>query len=71
MRSFCGECGSSLYATTARNDKIVSVFAGTLDNVSEWQPSKEQYCKNKAEWVAIAPEAEFKRHVADPFSPTI
>jgi hypothetical protein len=41
-RSFCGECGSNLFAFTPLLDSIVSVAAGTLDGFEEWRPGVEQ-----------------------------
>jgi hypothetical protein len=41
-RSFCGECGSNLFAFTPLLDSIVSVAAGTLDEFEEWRPGVEQ-----------------------------
>jgi hypothetical protein len=69
MRNFCYECGSSLFATTALNDQIISISAGSLDAVSDWEPTKELYCKNKAEWTTFSPSRKVEQRLADPFSP--
>lgn len=64
MRNFCSECGSHLFALTALNNEIISLSAGSLDRVDEWTPTKEQYCRNKASWVA--PLDSVQRHIAGP-----
>jgi len=65
-RKFCSECGSYLFATTPVNEDIVSVAAGSMDNVSEWKPSMELHHRNRAAWV---PElAAVDRHVTHPES---
>jgi len=65
-RRFCGECGSPLFATTPLNEDIVSVSAGSMDNVADWKLSKEQYHRNRAAWL---PELEaVDRHITHPWS---
>lgn len=55
-----------MFVTTPLNEDIVSVSAGSMDNVGEWKPSKEQYHRNRAAWI---PELEaVDRHVAHPWS---
>lgn len=43
-RTFCGECGSTLFAFTPLREDIVSVAAGTLDRegFEAWEPDTEQ-----------------------------
>lgn len=41
-RTFCGECGSTLFAFTPLREDIVSVAAGSLDGFEDWAPDTEQ-----------------------------
>ncbi|KAK5126343.1 hypothetical protein LTR85_010579 [Meristemomyces frigidus] len=50
-RTFCGTCGSSLFAFTPLREDIVSVAAGTLDDFESWEPAREQWCIHRADFV--------------------
>lgn len=51
-REFCGECGSQLFARSARNESGVAVTSGTMmDGGAEWEPKMEFFCKRKAGWL--------------------
>lgn len=51
MRHFWQYCGSPIFAMISIWDKIVSIFAGTLNDQQAWNPMKEQYCDSKAPWL--------------------
>jgi hypothetical protein len=55
-RSFCGECGSTLFTTNARFADVVIVSSGTLDfdALAGWKPQAEFYCKRRGDWLQTA-----------------
>ncbi len=55
---FCGDCGSSLFGTSAARKHITVVYAGTLDDPS-WVPIMANIWADSAlPWVPMAPETE-------------
>jgi len=50
-RHACERCSSFLFAYTPLAEQIVSVGAGTMDQVAAWAPDKEQYARNRAPWL--------------------
>lgn len=51
-RRFCSICGAKISAMTPLYEEIISVPAGILPNAGkEWKPHKEQFVKDKVEWV--------------------
>ncbi|KAF2187136.1 glutathione-dependent formaldehyde-activating enzyme [Zopfia rhizophila CBS 207.26] len=57
-RSFCGHCGSSLFAKSDAYENVVIVTSGSLDERKEWKPRNEVYYKNKASWIVIKGDTE-------------
>ena len=51
FRCFCSNCGANLWAKTPLNHSIISICAGTQDQIADWKPSKEQYCRNRHDWL--------------------
>jgi hypothetical protein len=51
-RSFCGDCGSSLFVRS--DEGVVAVTSGSLDHQqsgSDWEPEREYFCKRKCAWL--------------------
>jgi hypothetical protein len=55
-RSFCGECGSTLFTTNERFPDIVIVPSGNLDYEAlvDWRPQGEFFCKRRGDWLRTA-----------------
>ncbi len=53
-QNFCGTCGSTMWGATTFG--LVSVSAATLDDPSEFRPTKKVYLKGAPHWARI-PEA--------------
>ncbi|KAF9466911.1 DUF636 domain-containing protein [Collybia nuda] len=49
-RSFCPDCGSSLFIVSATNDCAI-VSTGTLDDPVTWTPRRENFTERKFHWV--------------------
>lgn len=49
-RHFCSNCGSPVYALMAnpKGKDVVAIANGTRDDVKDWQPQVEVFCRNAA-----------------------
>jgi hypothetical protein len=52
-RSFCAECGSSLFARSAGFPGMTIIKAGSLDDTSGIRPTIEIYCDSAQPWVDL------------------
>jgi len=52
-RSFCGECGSTLFSTGESSPELVFVDSGSLDNASGLQPSMHIFTRSALPWARI------------------
>jgi len=50
-RHFCGVCGTNLWGQTEYD--LVSIAAGTLDDVSAFKPTKKVFTCNAPDWARI------------------
>jgi hypothetical protein len=50
FRRFCPNCGSGVLAEAEALPDMVIVLAGTLDDLSSYQPGMEIYCKSAQPW---------------------
>lgn len=50
-RHFCGTCGTNLWGQTELG--LVSVAAGTLDDPSEFQPTKKAFAHDAPDWARV------------------
>lgn len=55
-RSFCPNCGSSLFDETEAMAGIVMISAGTLDDAGAVQPTMEIFCDSAQPWVRLGGE---------------
>ena len=60
-RQFCKNCGSNMFNFTPLYD-IVSVSAGSLDDFEDFQPTLEQYCIHRADFLEKTKGVE-KRYI--------
>ncbi|MFK7966984.1 MAG: GFA family protein [Burkholderiaceae bacterium] len=54
--SFCGQCGSALFAQNSARPRIKTIFAGTLDEDSELTLSAHIWVQQKLPWVVLPAE---------------
>lgn len=52
--SFCGECGTRLFHSPARNPKIINVKPGTLDDTRWLQPVGNLWTQSAQKWVVLS-----------------
>ena len=51
IQSFCPNCGSPIYSTSANDPKVYSVRVGTLKQRNELIPKFQIWCQSKQEWI--------------------
>jgi hypothetical protein len=54
VRHFCPTCGSLLFGTSDAAPDAVSVYVGTLDDSSLFQPTAVMFTRDRADWDATA-----------------
>ncbi len=52
---FCSKCGSSLFLKNEVNDGVIVVFAGSLDDLSLYSPSRNIFVKSAWHWDLMDP----------------
>jgi len=52
-RSFCPDCGSALFTTTAKHPESVYVQAGSLDDPAVVKPAHQSWTRSAVPWAAI------------------
>ena len=57
-RSFCGSCGSPLFITHPLLPDDVVVVCGTIDDVPDWAPQQEYFCRSRAKWLPVVEGTE-------------
>lgn len=61
IRHHCAECGSLLYGTPETAPDIVTIYAGSLDDPSVFQPSAAIFTRSRPAWCRLAlPLVEFE-----------
>ena len=55
-RTFCSECGSTLFSTAESMPGVVFVEAGSLDDASWLQPSMHIFVRSAQPWARIPPD---------------
>jgi len=54
IRSFCNNCGSSLFFQGSENQEVIDVALGVMDDDPEVSPEANIYTAHKANWVEIS-----------------
>lgn len=49
-QGFCGDCGSSLYSTTADDPKVYNLRLGAMRQRAEIVPQRQIWCKSSLPW---------------------
>lgn len=57
-RSFCSQCGSTLFDEAELMPGVVMISAGTLDDASEVAPTMEIFCDSAQPWVQLGGEMQ-------------
>jgi hypothetical protein len=52
-RSFCPDCGSALFTTTAKHPESVYVQAGSLDDPRVVKPAQQSWTRSAVSWAKI------------------
>ena len=55
-RSFCAECGSPLFGEPGSRVDMVTIRAGSLDDPSEFRPSRDIYTASAQPWDYMNPD---------------
>jgi hypothetical protein len=63
FRNFCPDCGSPVITDTerAREQGIIFIKAGTLDDVSDLKPTTHYWAKSAQSWFHMPEDAEILR----------
>lgn len=54
VRHFCPTCGSQIFATDVATPDVLTIFAGTLDDTSLFQPETAIYIRSRPDWDLLA-----------------
>ena len=55
VRNFCGECGSLVFGGIVGLDTAHTIYAGTLDDPTNFVPAIGIFGRDRPAWVAIPP----------------
>ena len=55
VRNHCASCGSLVFGGTVGKDNAHSIYAGSLDKPSLFQPTIALFMRDKADWVLMPP----------------
>ena len=56
IRNFCPECGSLLFGTPESAGDLVTIYVGSLDDPSVFQPNKAVFKRDRPPWAKLATE---------------
>jgi hypothetical protein len=62
VRNFCFECGSLLFGTPEAAPQMVTIYAGSLDDPTQFQPKEALFTSQRPEWARLA--AQLVEHEA-------
>ena len=54
-RGFCRDCGSPLFLTNGAREGVIVLYAGSLDDPSWYEPSRDIYVKSAQPWDVMHP----------------
>jgi hypothetical protein len=55
-RAFCGDCGSPVFLINEGNPKVRVIYAGSLDDPSWYEPSRDIYTVSAQPWDLMHPD---------------
>lgn len=50
VRHFCGTCGSQIFGSGLPDDGRLTIYAGTLDDLSAFNPTDAIFTRSRPEW---------------------
>lgn len=50
VRHFCDTCGSQIFGSGLPDDGRLTIYAGTLDDLSEFKPTDAIFTRSRPEW---------------------
>ena len=53
-RQFCPVCGSQIFASDEATPDVLTIFAGTLDDTSQFSPRVAIYVRSRPHWDRLA-----------------
>ncbi|PSS32002.1 hypothetical protein PHLCEN_2v2244 [Hermanssonia centrifuga] len=60
VRSFCSNCGSSLFGVRRDKPEVIILMTGCIkDTPAEWSPGMAIYCKYRAKWLPDVEGVEY------------
>ena len=62
---FCGDCGTRLFHSPARNPNITNVKPGTLDDTSWLKPVGSLWTRSAQQWVVISTMLNYEGQPSD------
>jgi hypothetical protein len=51
LQAFCGNCGTSIYATTEVDQQVFGLRVGALDQRQQLVPQKQIWCDSAMTWL--------------------
>ena len=66
VRNFCAECGCLMFGTPESDPEMVTIYAGSLSDPSQFSPSAAVFVSQRPRWAKLA--AELPEHPALPGS---
>jgi len=58
LRGFCPACGSPLLLQNGRNDTVMVLYAGSLDDPSGYRPARDIYVASAQPWDVMDPDTD-------------
>jgi len=56
VRNFCPNCGSIVLGGQRGKDKVLTVYAGTLDDAAQFKPTHAIFNRSRPHWVPLPPD---------------
>lgn len=58
VRNFCAECGSLLFGTPESAPEMVTIYVGSLDDSTHFQPQAALFTSQRPTWAKLAVDVE-------------
>lgn len=53
VRNFCSECGSMLFGTPEAAKEMVTIYAGSLDDLEAFAPTDALFAPHRPAWAKL------------------
>ena len=54
VRNFCSDCGSLLFGTPESDPGLVTIYAGSLDDPTDFNPREALFVAHRPSWAKLA-----------------